>query len=100
MRTRRESIIKLLREHDDITLQELADLTQTAVKTIARDLDSVRKTIKSEGLRIEVRPAKCMACEYLFTGRNRVSDPTKCPECHSERIDPQRFRLAETKQRE
>ena len=83
MRTRRESIIKLLREHDDITLQELADLTQSAVKTVARDLDSVRKTIKSEGMKIEARPAKCLACGYIFSGRNRVSDPTKCPECHS-----------------
>ncbi|MHA1970108.1 MAG: transcriptional regulator [Candidatus Hodarchaeales archaeon] len=93
MKTRREKIVELLSKNEDMTLQEMADLTHSAVKTIANDLDSVRKTIKSENKRIEVNPATCMACNYIFSGRNRISDPSKCPECHSERISPQRFRI-------
>ena len=93
MKTRREKIVELLTKNEDMTLQELADLTQSAVKTIANDLDSVRKTIKSENKRIEVNPAKCLGCNYIFSGRNRISDPSKCPECHSERISSQRFRI-------
>ena len=93
MKTRREKIVDLLSENEDMTLQEMADLTNFAVKTIANDLDSVRKSIKSENKRIEVNPATCMGCNYIFSGRNRISDPSKCPECHSERIAPQKFRI-------
>ncbi len=93
MKTRREKIVELLTKNEAMTLQEMADLTQSAVKTIANDLDSVRKTIKSENKRIEVNPATCMGCNYTFSGRNRISDPSKCPECHSERIFSQRFRI-------
>lgn len=94
MKTRREKIVKLLSEHEDMTLQELADLINVPVKTVVQDIDSVRKTIKYDNKRIEVRPATCLSCNYVFSGRSRVSDPHKCPECHSERIAPQKFRIA------
>ena len=94
METRREKIIKILTEKDDTTLQELADIIQVPVKTVVEDLNNVRKTIRSERLRIEVRPASCMNCNYIFTGRSRISDPSKCPKCHAERINPQGFRIS------
>ena len=94
MKTRREKIVKLLSEHEDMTLQELADLINVPVKTIVQDIDSVRKTIKYDNKRIEVRPAVCLNCNFVFSGRSRVSDPHKCPECHSERISPQKFRIS------
>ncbi|MHA2243605.1 MAG: transcriptional regulator [Candidatus Hodarchaeales archaeon] len=94
MKTRREKIIKLLSEHEDMTIKELADLTQSSVKIVVEDLNSVRKTIRSEKKRIEVRPATCINCNYVFPGRSRISDPHKCPECHSERIVPQKFRIS------
>lgn len=93
MKTRREKIVELLSKHEEMTLLELADLTNFPVKVVAQDLDSVRKTIRYDNKRIEVRPAVCMNCNYVFSGRSRVSDPHKCPECHSERIAPQKFRI-------
>ena len=93
MKTRREKIIELLSKQEEMTLLELADLTNVPVKVVVQDLDSVRKTIRSEKKRIEVRPAICMNCNYTFSGRSRISDPHKCPECHSERISPQIFRI-------
>ncbi|MHA1206255.1 MAG: transcriptional regulator [Candidatus Hodarchaeales archaeon] len=93
MKTRREKIIDLLNESEGKTIQELAELTQSPVKTVADDLDSVRKTIKSDNKRIESQPASCLGCDFVFLGRVRVSDPHKCPECHSERIIPQKFRI-------
>ncbi len=93
MKTRREKIIESLSKGEGITIQELTDITQSDVKTIAKDLDSVRKTIKYDNKRIEAQPASCMGCNFVFQGRVRVSDPHKCPECHSERIVPQKFRI-------
>ncbi len=93
MKTRREQIVDLLTKNENVTLQEMADLTKSSVKTVAMDIDSVRKTIKYDSKRIEVKPATCIGCNYVFHGRGRVSDPHKCPECHSERISPQEFRI-------
>ena len=93
MKTRREKIIELLSKGEGLTLQELADQTQSTVKIVADDLDSVRKTIKYDNKRIEAKPAYCLGCNFVFQGRVRVSDPHKCPECHSERISPQIFRI-------
>ena len=93
MKTRREQIVDLLSKNENMTLQELADLTKVSVKTVAKDIDSVRKTIKYDNKRIEVQPATCLKCNYMFSGRGRISDPHKCPECHSERISPQKFRI-------
>ena len=93
MKTRREHIIELLSKNEKMTIQELADFTKASVKTVAIDLDSVRKTIKSDNMRIEVNPASCVGCNYVFSGRGRISDPHKCPECHSERINGQKFRI-------
>jgi hypothetical protein len=93
MKTRREKIVEILSKNGDMTLQELVDLTNSSLKMVVEDMDKVRKTIKSENKRIKVSPASCMGCSYVFSGRSRISDPTKCPECHSERISPQRFRI-------
>jgi len=93
MKTRRELIVELLSKNEKMTIQELADFTKASVKTVAMDIDSVRKTIKYDNKRIEVNPASCMSCNYVFSGRGRISDPHKCPECHSERINPQKFRI-------
>lgn len=93
MKTRREKIVELLSENEGMTLLELADLTNVAVKVVAQDLDSVRKTIRSDNKKVKVRPAVCKKCNYTFHGRSRISDPHKCPECHSERIFPQVFRI-------
>ena len=95
MKTRREKIIELLSKGEGLTIQELADHTKSTAKMIADDLDSVRKTIKYDNKRIEVQPATCLGCEFVFAGRGRISDPHKCPECHSERISPQKFRIVE-----
>jgi len=53
MKTRREQIIDLLTKTENMTLQELADITKSSVKTVAMDIDSVRKTIKYDNKRIK-----------------------------------------------
>lgn len=92
LKTRRELIIEML-EEKSMSIREMADILNLPVKTVTQDLDSVRKTIRSESKKIEVQPAKCKACNYVFIGRSRISDPHKCPKCHSERIEPQNFRI-------
>ena len=92
MSTRREKIVKLLKS-SSMTLQEISSYFDVPYSTIPEDINSIRKTLRRQGLRIFVAPAECIKCGFVFRDRSRVDDPKKCPKCHDERIDPQRFRI-------
>lgn len=92
MLTRREEIVKLLK-NTSMTLKELSDYFDVPYSTIPEDISSIRKSLRREGLRFYVAPAECMKCGFVFRDRSRVDDPKKCPKCHDERIDPQKFRI-------
>lgn len=71
-----------------------------SVSSLARELglrredveDDVRHAIRSAraaGGRVEVLPAQCKACGYLFDDE-RLTKPGKCPACRGTRIfEPQ-----------
>ncbi|MFW9778608.1 MAG: HTH domain-containing protein [Candidatus Heimdallarchaeota archaeon] len=97
MITRRERLVELLSKPGvDMTLLEMSDELKVSVKTVIEDIDSIRKTLRREDRHIEVRPAVCVKCNFIFSGRTRISDPTKCPKCHSEQIEPQGFRISKS----
>ena len=41
-----------------------------------------------------VEPAKCLACEFVFRSREKLTTPGSCPKCRSERVAPPAFRVA------
>jgi predicted Zn-ribbon and HTH transcriptional regulator len=71
-----------------------------SVSSLARELglrrddveDALRHMIvsaRAAGHRIVVVPAKCRACGFTF-GDDRLTRPSKCPECRASRIfEPQ-----------
>jgi predicted Zn-ribbon and HTH transcriptional regulator len=85
--TRRRDLREMLRE-------------PRSVSSLARELglrredveDDVRHAIRSAraaGARVEVVPARCKACGYLFD-EERLTKPGKCPACRGSRIlEPQ-----------
>ena len=93
--TRREDIINHLKINPS-TINELAIMFETVNNVIVEDLEHIFKTLKNEPENLLVKPAECLnsKCNYIFPAhRNRFSDPKKCPECHSERINPQVFKI-------
>jgi predicted Zn-ribbon and HTH transcriptional regulator len=40
---------------------------------------------------LRVEPAQCLACEFVFKEHTRLTKPSKCPVCRSQRLDPPRF---------
>ena len=91
--TRREDIIEYLKKNPS-TINELAILNETVSSVIVEDLEHIFKTLKNEPENLLIKPASCINCDYIFSAkRKKYSDPKKCPECHSERINPQVFKI-------
>jgi predicted Zn-ribbon and HTH transcriptional regulator len=93
--TRRESIIDHLKTNPS-TITELAIMFETVSGVIVEDLEHIFKTLKNSPGQLLIKPAECLnsKCNFVFPAhRKRFSDPKKCPECHSERIANQVFKI-------
>jgi predicted Zn-ribbon and HTH transcriptional regulator len=67
-----------------------------SVSSIARELglkrgeveDDLRHAIRSAraaGMRVLIEPARCRACGFVF-GEEKLSKPSKCPQCRGTRL--------------
>ena len=95
--TRRENIIEYLK-NNPATIVELSVHFEVTQQVIVQDFEHIFKTLKNANPKVNIliRPAECLnsKCNYIFPShRKRISDPKKCPECHSERINPQLFKI-------
>lgn len=58
-------------------------------KEVYGHLEHIRRSIHPSGCFLEVTPAECRSCGFLFAKRDRLSPPGKCPVCRKEAIfDP------------
>ena len=87
--THREWIRQLLERgmHDLDSLAQLLELKLTVVE------EEVRHAVRSSGRKLRIEPAECEACGFIFRDRTRLSSPSRCPKCRSERITSPRFTL-------
>ena len=94
--TRRVEIMTYLIKTDS-TIKELGLKYGVPAQVIADDLEHIFKTLKTKpDEQLFIKPAQCLngKCGYTFAAtRKRFLDPSKCPECHEERISPQEFQI-------
>ena len=60
----------------------------------AEHLEHLERSLRRDGERLIVEPATCLACEFVFKSRQKLSTPGSCPKCRSERVAPPAFRIA------
>ncbi len=75
------------------TAKDLASAASCSEKDVAAHLEHLAKTLKAAGERLAIDPAECLACGYVFRDRQRLTTPSACPECRSERVAPPSFRV-------
>ena len=74
-----------------------------SVSSIARELglkrgdveDDLRHAIRSaraSGRRVLIEPARCRSCGFTF-GEDKLSKPSRCPNCRSERLLEAQIRI-------
>ncbi len=76
-----------------LTSKDLSALVGISEKDVAEHLAHLEKSLKAQGLRLEVLPASCIRCGFAFKDRKRFTRPGACPQCRSTRIDPPAFRV-------
>jgi predicted Zn-ribbon and HTH transcriptional regulator len=62
---------------------------------IEEDLGHALRTAAAEGHSIEVIPARCKDCGFLF-GADRLSKPGRCPSCKGGRLFEPLIRLVQS----
>jgi len=88
-KTLRQRIADLL-SRQWYTIHDLARDVDKPVSSVADHLPHVRKSHADSFL---IDPARCKNCGFEFTGRDRLSRPSRCPECRHERIAAPRFHI-------
>ncbi len=87
----RMQILERLRQ-GPATLKQLARLLGMRERDAAEHLSHAVRSL-GPGERLVEEPAECLACGFRFTKRSRLTTPSRCPSCRSERIAPARFRV-------
>jgi hypothetical protein len=89
--TVRESLRASLRATEvHLTALELSQAVGVPHRQVAEHLEHLARG----GETLDVLPARCLACAFVFRDRDRFAKPSRCPTCRSERIEPPRFRMA------
>jgi hypothetical protein len=77
----RKQLLELLLDHS-WRLSELAREFDTSVRTINEDLRHLSKSLKRLPYGMEVEPATCRKCGFVFAA-TKLTKPSKCPQCRN-----------------
>jgi transcriptional regulator len=90
--TVRHSIIALLSE-GEFSAKEISMAVGIAEKEVYKHLEHIRRSLQAAGGTLQATPARCRMCDFVFSKRERLTPPGKCPICRKEAIADPRFRI-------
>jgi hypothetical protein len=93
MPTIRQKIISLLSEAE-LSARELSGEVRVSEKDVTAHLTHIARSVSSQGKKIIMTPANCLACGYEFENRKRFTRPGRCPQCKKSHIQSPRFRIS------
>lgn len=90
--TARRAIMTEL-EKGPLSARDLSGRVGIPEKEVAGHLEHIRASLHRSGGHLEVKPAECVKCGFIFEKRERLTRPGKCPVCRSESIRAPLFSL-------
>jgi len=81
-------------EDGPLSAMDLSGRVGIPEKEVAGHLEHIRKTLHHSGRRLEITPAVCAKCGFVFEKRGRLTRPGKCPVCKAESIHAPLFSLS------
>ena len=86
--TIRKQILFLL-ETEECSARDISAEIGIPEKAVYDHLSHLRRSLQSEGRKLHLTPASCLACDFVFTKRDRLNPPGRCPACRSTHLsDP------------
>jgi transcriptional regulator len=90
-RTPRQRIIELI-TGTRLSSYQLAHMLGISERQVEEHLAHVVKTILRDKTRqFILDPARCLACDFVFGDRSRLTSPSRCPHCRNEAIAAPRY---------
>lgn len=90
-RTTRERIADRLRE-ESLSATALAAAFELSTTTVIDHVEHIARSLEDSDEQLLVAPPTCDDCG--FDGfDDRLNEPSRCPECHSESVSPPVFRI-------
>src|SRR5574341_1776642 len=83
--TVRQELIAALVE-GPCSARELSAAAGIREREVDGHLEHIRKSITASGQHLIVTPAECKKCGFLFSKREKLKRPGKCPVCKGESI--------------
>ena len=95
MPTIRQQMIDLLSQEARGS-RDLSRMLGISEKEVYTHLPHIHRTITSGGRRLQVTPAICLSCGYVFSKRSRFTRPSRCVCCKNERISEPVYQIIGT----
>lgn len=76
------------------TAHELSALVHLPEREVVPHLEHLARSLPGAGAALEVDPARCLGCGYVFRDRRRLARPSACPRCRGQHLSPPVFGIA------
>jgi transcriptional regulator len=83
--TLRRAISELILD-EPLSALEISVQAHITEKDVYSHLEHIRHSLHAGGSNLVVIPAECRSCGFVFTKRDRLTTPGKCPICRCETI--------------
>ncbi|UQA55105.1 transcriptional regulator [Polyangium aurulentum] len=93
--TARQSLLEELRR-GAATARALGVAVGMREKEVLAHLEHIERSLSARGEKLQVVPAACLGCGYVFEDRRAFARPSRCPRCRGERIEAPRFGIHNT----
>ncbi len=90
--TTRHAIMALLLK-GPISAKEISAAVGLPEKEVSNHLEHIRHSLHATGEVLEMEPAGCRQCGFIFAKRERMTSPGRCPVCRNEAISDPLFRI-------
>jgi len=75
--------------------KELSSVARISEQEVYGHLEHIRKSIATTGGQLHITPAECKKCGFIFSKRERLKKPGKCPVCRGESIQEPLYTIEE-----
>ncbi|MBU2537548.1 MAG: transcriptional regulator [Proteobacteria bacterium] len=90
--TTRQAIIALLGE-GVVSAKDISVAIHIREKEVFSHLEHIRRSLHATGAVLEITPAECRSCGFVFAKRERMTAPGRCPVCRKETINDPLFSI-------
>jgi predicted Zn-ribbon and HTH transcriptional regulator len=93
LKTVRQRIIEILTK-EQMDARELSREVSIREKEVYDHLAHIARSLVAIGKKLEIHPAQCLSCGYVFKARRRFTRPGRCPHCKNSHLQSPSFYIS------